>query len=54
MAALEKLERLHDLAPGEARDVEDQWPLTPRALRAGVADETPVFERLHAQTEVAP
>lgn len=69
-AAVEKLERLADLSPDQAREVEAIWPLTLRALRAGAVDEVMVLdrplgsmrrlleleldERLHAQTEVAP
>ena len=69
MSALERLERLHDLAPDQAREVENIWPLTLRALRAGAADEVPILDggagsmrrlleleldaRLHLLTEVA-
>jgi hypothetical protein len=42
-ALLEKLQRLHDLAPEEGSEVERTWSLTLRAMRADAADSTVVF-----------
>lgn len=69
-AVVEKLERLADVSPDDAREVEATWPLTLRALRAGAPDDYPILaadlgfmlrhlddelgQRIHAWAEVVP
>lgn len=39
----EKLERLALISPDDGRAVEDEWPLTLAALRAGEPDDHPIL-----------